>query len=442
MSDLTDNRACLSGKYLRGITALILIVVALIAMQPGAARAATAPSLGTAGSFAVLGGSTVTNTGPSTINGDLGVAPGNTAPGTQPGIVTGVIHLGDAVALQAQDDVTTAYNALRSQPCAPAQDLTGQDLGGKTLLPGVYCYSSSAQLTGTVTLDAQGDAGAVFIFKVASTLTTASDARVSLINGGSPCNVYWQVGSSATLGTTTAFVGNILALTSITLNTTASIAGRALARNGAVTLDTNTVTLGTCGASSPPAPSAAPPTTATTQPATTPTATPNTTQPTATPFIVPTSVSGPGRATATPTARPANTPTSTPVGAPGGQPEPEQEPEPAASTATPTPLPATATPTITSSPRRSTATPLATTPAPATGTTTPARGTATPTFVPSATATRPASPTTIAPALPVPNLPKTGAGGNTAPRLAGVMTLVSALLILPLLVVLARRQRR
>ena len=120
--------------------------------------------------------------------------------------------------------------------------MTGQDLGGKTLTAGVYCFSSSAQLTGVLTLDAQGSANAVFIFKIGSTLTTASGSSVVLINGGSLCNVFWQVGSSATLGTTTAFGGNILALTSITLTTGATVIGRTLARNGAVTLDSNTVT--------------------------------------------------------------------------------------------------------------------------------------------------------------------------------------------------------
>jgi len=120
--------------------------------------------------------------------------------------------------------------------------LTGQDLGGLTLTPGVYCFTSSAQLTGTLTLNAQGNANAVFIFKMGSTLTTASNSSVVMINGGSPCNVFWQVGSSATLGTTTSFIGNILALTSITLTTNATVNGRALARNGAVTLDSNTVT--------------------------------------------------------------------------------------------------------------------------------------------------------------------------------------------------------
>jgi ice-binding like protein/putative Ig domain-containing protein/exosortase sorting signal-containing protein len=201
------------------------------------ASAATAPSLGTAQTFAVLGGSTVTNTGSSVVTGDLGVWPGFAITGFPPGVVVGVTHAGDAVALQAQSDLVTAYNALAGQACDT--DLTGQDLGGMTLTPGVYCFSTSAQLTGTLTLDAQGSASAVFVFQIGSTLTTASSSAVRVINGGSSCNVFWQVGSSATLGTGTTFAGSILALTSITLNTSASVAGRVLARNGAVTLDTD-----------------------------------------------------------------------------------------------------------------------------------------------------------------------------------------------------------
>jgi type VI secretion system secreted protein VgrG len=216
-------------------------------------------SLGTAQSFAVLGGSTVTNTGASVITGDLGVSPGAAVTGFfPPGIVTGTIHSANAVALQAQNDVTTQYNALAGAACLA--DLTGQDLGGMTLTPGVYCFSSSAQLTGALTLNAQGNANATFIFKTGSTLTTAAGSSVLLINGGNPCGVAWQIGSSATLGTTTAFIGNLIALTSITLNTGANIiGGRALARNGAVTLDTNNISFASCaaGAGPPPLPTLA-----------------------------------------------------------------------------------------------------------------------------------------------------------------------------------------
>jgi uncharacterized repeat protein (TIGR01451 family) len=211
----------------------------------GRAAAATAPTLGTSQSFAVLGASTVTNTGPTVITGNLGVSPGTAVTGFPPGVVIGgIIHANDAVALQAQNDVTTAYNALAGQACNT--NLTGQDLGGLTLIPGVYCFDTSAQLTGTLVLDAQGDPNAVFVFQMGSTLTTASSSTVRVINAGQLCNVFWQVGSSATLGTATTFVGNILALASITLNTGANLSGRALARSGAVTLDTNAVSAPFC----------------------------------------------------------------------------------------------------------------------------------------------------------------------------------------------------
>ncbi|MCA1647798.1 MAG: DUF3494 domain-containing protein, partial [Chloroflexi bacterium] len=203
--------------------------------------AAVAPPLGTAASFAVLAGQTVTNTGPSAIVGDLGVSPGSAVTGFPPGTVNGgTIHAGDATAAQAQADLTTAYNNLAGQACIT--NLTGQDLGGLTLVPGAYCFSSSAQLTGTLRLDGQNDPNAVFIFQVGSTLTTASNSSVSVINSANACNVYWQIGSSGTLGTGTTFAGSLLALTSLTLMTGVNVStGRALARNGAVTLDSSNV---------------------------------------------------------------------------------------------------------------------------------------------------------------------------------------------------------
>ncbi|CAN5238695.1 hypothetical protein BH20ACI2_BH20ACI2_00880 [soil metagenome] len=211
----------------------------------------TAPSLGGAASFAVLAGTTVTNTGPSQVIGDVGVSPGTAITGLTPEMVVGTIYAGGGVAAQAQADALAAFNDLASQACDTI--LTGQDLGGLTLTPGVYCFASSAQLTGTLTLNALGDPNAVFIFKIGSTLTTASNSSVLLINGANPCNVFFQVGSSATLGTDTVFVGTILASASITLNTRTSLRGRALALDGAVTLDTNGINnvcaLGTTAAS-------------------------------------------------------------------------------------------------------------------------------------------------------------------------------------------------
>ena len=206
----------------------------------------TTSLLGTAQAFAVLAGSTVTNTGPSVINDSVGVNPGSAVTGFPPGLLTaGTIHTADAVALQAQSDVGIAYDSLAQRPCE--FHLTGQDLGGKTLTAGVYCFTSEAQLTGTLVLDAENRADALFIFQIASKLTTASAASVRLINGASPCNVFWQVGTSATIGTGTTFVGQILALASIALQTAASLDGRALARNAAVTLDSNRINAASCG---------------------------------------------------------------------------------------------------------------------------------------------------------------------------------------------------
>jgi len=212
--------------------------------------------LGTADSFAVLGGSAITNTGLSVITGDLGLSPETSITGFPPGTISGTTHATDAVALQAQTDLTTAYNDADGRSCTT--NLTGQDLGGMTLTPGVYCFDSSAQLTGTLILNGQGDVDAVFIFKMGSTITTASGSSVSLINSAQSCNVFWKVGSSATLGTTTSFIGNIMVLTSITLNTNATVNGRVLARNGAVTLDTNTISKTTCAVGTAGAPTSTP----------------------------------------------------------------------------------------------------------------------------------------------------------------------------------------
>ena len=204
------------------------------------ASAQVAPPLGQAGDFAVLAGSAVTNTGASAVVGDVGVSPGTAIIGFPPGTVTsGTLRANDAVAQGAQSDLTTAFNDLAGQACNT--NLSGQDLGGLTLTPAVYCFSSSAQLTGTLTLDAQGDPNAVFVFQIVSTLITATAAAVTVINSGSDCNVFWQVGSSVTLGTGTSFAGNTLALTSITATTNATSHGSLLARNGGVTMDTNQV---------------------------------------------------------------------------------------------------------------------------------------------------------------------------------------------------------
>ncbi|MDX3537160.1 ice-binding family protein, partial [Streptomyces sp. MB09-01] len=205
-------------------------------------------NLGTATNYAVLAGSTVTNTGPTVINGDLGLHPGTSVTGFPPGIVNGTQHITDAAAAQAKSDLVIAYNDAASRGPGTA---TPPDIGGLTLAPGVYTASSTLNLTGTVTLDGQNNPEAVFIFQIPSTLITAPNSVVALINGANACNVFWQVGSSATLDTNTQFKGNILALTSITLNTGAVLEGRALARNGAVTLDTNTITRAACAVGPP-----------------------------------------------------------------------------------------------------------------------------------------------------------------------------------------------
>jgi hypothetical protein len=206
--------------------------------------------MGTAAGYGVIAGSAITNTGPTLITGDLGIWPSNVSSvtGFPPGIVTGATHFADAVAMSAQSDVTTAYDDLAGRFCGTT---ISADLGGLTLVPGVYCSASSMGLTGTLTLDAQGDPDAVFIFQVGSALTTASNSAVTVINAGQDCNVFWQIGTSATLGTGTTFSGSILALSSITLTTGASVDGRILARNAAVTLDDNAVNVCTLAGGGP-----------------------------------------------------------------------------------------------------------------------------------------------------------------------------------------------
>ncbi|PVU84153.1 sortase [Cellulomonas sp. WB94] len=219
--------------------------VGLLIALAGSAQAATpAPPLGTADSFAVLAGAGVTNTGPTTLSGDLGSYPTLTITGDASIVfASGVNHAGDAVTQGAQTDLTTAYDAAAA---AVSTSTIPADLTGMTLTPGVYTSSSSMGLTGEVTLDAGGDPAAVFIFQAGSTLTTGPGSRVTLTGGAQACNVFWQVGTSATLDTSSVFRGTVLAMTSVTANTGATIEGRLLARNGAVTLDTNTITRPSC----------------------------------------------------------------------------------------------------------------------------------------------------------------------------------------------------
>jgi hypothetical protein len=323
------------GSYWLVAGPVVAGVVAILAVMQSSAGAAVATvGLGTAGSFGVLAGSTITNTGASVINGDLGVSPGTAVTGFPPGTVNGTVHQTDGVAAGAEADLTTAY--LDAAGRSPTSGVGGFIGAGETLLPGVYQASSSLLVGGTLTLDAKGNADAVFIFQAASTLTTIS-STIALTGGAQACNVFWQVGSSATLGTGSAFQGSILALTSITVDTGDTITGRALARNGAVTLDDDTITVPACTTTPPTTgpPTTAPPTTAppTTAPPTTapPTTAPPTTAPptTAPPTTAPPTTAPPTRPAPSPTpTRPA--PSPTPTG-------PSPSPTPTGTSPTPTP---------------------------------------------------------------------------------------------------------
>jgi Ice-binding-like len=227
----------------------VSLVALVIVLWPATALAATDPGLRTAGNFAVLSGTpNIANTGPSWISGQMGISPGCAVTGFPPA-VSGVQHKCDAVALKAKTDLTSAYTRAANAPCPGTNNFTGVNLGGKKLVPGVYCLTTAPTLTGTLTLNGSG----VYIFQIGGTLITSTGARVVLTGGAQPCEVFWQVASSAVIHVNTAFVGNIMALTSIAMQTGATLEGRALARNGAVTLDTNRIIQpGGCGFAAPP----------------------------------------------------------------------------------------------------------------------------------------------------------------------------------------------
>jgi hypothetical protein len=239
-------------QWLRLIASVGLALFFLI----GPSRAQAQTYLGTNLSpFAVFGGTTVTCTGASVITGLVGVNPGAATPGF-PVPCPGVPVIPPASA-PAKADLLTAYNILAALPCSST---VGPNLAGLTLPPGVYCVGAAASnLTGVLQLDAQGNANSVFVFKMSSSFITSSGSTVSVINGGSPCGVQWQVSSDVTLDTGTTFVGNILALNSIAMNTGANLTGRALAYNAAVTLDTNNISMAACAVPGPPPPFPAPP---------------------------------------------------------------------------------------------------------------------------------------------------------------------------------------
>ena len=238
------------AKLLLSAGMAVTLAVGMLAAGPTAyAAGPAAVGLGTAAPFAVLAGTpAVTNTGPTTITGDLGISPAAAVTGFPPGTVSGTIHKADAVAVQAQTDLATAYLDAAGRPATA----THATLGGKTLVGGVYnAGGATLGLTGTLTLDGQNDANSVWVFQATSDLVTASSSAVKLINGASSCNVFWQVTSSATLGSGSTFVGTILALTSITMDSGVKMSGRALARNGEVTLINDTITSSPCVTGAP-----------------------------------------------------------------------------------------------------------------------------------------------------------------------------------------------
>jgi Ice-binding-like len=233
------HRARGCSSFLKAIASIVTLALTPV----GVAFSANAVSLGAASSFAILGASTVTNTGSTIVTGDLGLSPGTAVTGFPPGVITGgVLRVNDGIAAAAQASNVTAYGLLAAQAC----DVTfagPTDMAGMTLLPGTYCFNSSGANTGLLTLNGAGNSNAVWIFRTASTLITGAGSSVLPINGAQACNVFWQVGTSATLGTASQMIGNLLALTSITLTSGSSISGRALAQTGAVTLDTDIVSV-------------------------------------------------------------------------------------------------------------------------------------------------------------------------------------------------------
>jgi len=233
---LRSPQHTLDVKNIRRSVVSIALAAVVILIWPLTGLAATDPGLASAGNFAVLSGAGLTNTGPSWITGAIGASSAGIT-GFPPG-TAGPQHVGDSTYTVAETDLVTAYNNA-TQPTTT--DYTGVNLGGLTLGPGVYNQTTAPTLTGTLVLDGGGSTTGVWIFRAGSTLVTASGARVTLINGAQPCGVFWQVASSATLGTSTTFVGTIMAVAGIQMQTGATLNGRALARTAAVTLDTNRI---------------------------------------------------------------------------------------------------------------------------------------------------------------------------------------------------------
>lgn len=304
------------------LTALLMPAIGLAATAP--------PALGSAGNYAIIANTTITNTGLTLVDGNVALSGPGAPAGLLPGVVTGTKDLGNPAAAKAQADVLTAFGVALA--AAPVIEMSGVDLGGKTLTPGVYHFGSSAALHGTLTLDGQGAINPTFIFQIGSTLTTGTASRVVLSRGAAGCAVFWAVTSSATIGTFTSLQGNLIAQTSITMVAGATLGvgggrngGRAFAHTGAVTLDTNTIIppTGSCAAPAPtPRPTRAP----TPRPTRVPTPAPTAVPPLATPGVTPTpAASSPGAsAPAASGAAP-----SSPAGGPGplgSAPPPDQRP--------------------------------------------------------------------------------------------------------------------
>lgn len=228
-------------RRLAGVAAVSSLSVLVLA---SGAQGATV-GLGSADPFGVLAGSAVSNSGATLLTGDLGLAPGSSVTGFGPGSIVGATHVNDAVATLAKSDLVRAYDDAASRPSTAA---VAGDLAGRTLTGGVYTAPTTLGLTGDLVLDGQGDPDAVFVLRAGTSLTVGSGSRVRLIGGAQSCNVFWQVGTSATIGTGSAFTGNVLALTSITLTAGVTVDGRLLARNGAVVLDSDVITRSTCAA--------------------------------------------------------------------------------------------------------------------------------------------------------------------------------------------------
>lgn len=307
----SPNRTA-AGRSLLAMSAAISVALVgpiLMATDASAEAVVAEPILGTAGSYSVLGAQTVTNTGPSVLSRSAGVSPGSAVDGFPPGLVLapGTINAANPAAAQAQADALIAYTDLdgRTPPETVPDDLVGQ-----TIRPGLYTAGGPLALNGTVTLDGGGNPAAVFIFQSSSTLIVGSGSQVLLTNGAQACHVYWQVDDSTTIGTGSAFAGTIVALQSVSLDTNATLLGRAIALNGAVTLDSNVITNGTCAdaptssSSGSSAPSSTPPTSTTPRSVTptastsTATAAPTTSRPSATSPTAPTN-SGPSNGTST-----------------------------------------------------------------------------------------------------------------------------------------------